>query len=562
MPPSLTARSPRAFAAVTLAAALLPVVGPAPGAALAAPPTAPAAPPVGANELAGDINFSVPSGTFQGQMTVSLSTRVANAQIRYTTDGSLPGANSPVYTGPLQLTRSTQLRAQAFVNGSPVGQPGTSLYIARSTNQAHDLPVLVLDNYGQGKPDRKYVDTAALLFEPVNGTTSFAATPTLASRAGIKLRGQSSATFPKAPYRVEFRDNQGDDLNLPLLGMPADADWVLRGPYPDKALIRDAFVYGLGRDLGLAAPRFAFVELYHNVDSGTLGPEDYQGVYLLTETIENAKHRLDLKQLRPDDVTPPAIEGGYIWKFDWMAAEEPILQCQGSPTTCWNYLEVVDPDPLQPAQRDWLTQHLQQFNDMLQRPDFADPQTGYRAWIDVRSFIDRLIIGELTREMDSYVRSAYFHKDRGGKIKAGPLWDFDLSFGVGGFFNNSQIAGWQYEQMRQPMTNNWYNRLMTDPAFVNEVRARWQELRRGILSDAQLNARIAALTAPLVNAAERNFQKWPILSSPWVSFFITPTAPTWQGQVDAMRDWMLRRAAWLDSSAGWGQPGWRADTAN
>src|SRR5690606_22254503 len=125
--------------------------------------------------------------------------------------------------------------------------------------------VLVLDNYGQGAPGREYVEAAALLFEPVSGTTSFAARPTLASRVAMRLRGQSSATFPKTPYRLEFRDSRDEDADLPVLGMPADDDWVLRGPYPDKALIRDAFVYSLGRDLGLAAPRFAFVELYVNL---------------------------------------------------------------------------------------------------------------------------------------------------------------------------------------------------------------------------------------------------------------------------------------------------------
>src|SRR5690606_8903253 len=119
----------------------------------------------------GDIHSSVPSGTFEGELWVSLSTSFAYAQIRYTTDGSMPTASSPVYSGPLRLTATTQLRAQAFVNGTPVGEPGTALYVARSGNPTHDLPVLVLDNYGQGAPGREYVEAAALLFEPVRGTT-------------------------------------------------------------------------------------------------------------------------------------------------------------------------------------------------------------------------------------------------------------------------------------------------------------------------------------------------------------------------------------------------------
>ncbi|WP_368660300.1 CotH kinase family protein [Verrucosispora sp. NA02020] len=426
------------------------------------------------------------------------------------------------------------------------------MYVAQNTSTAHDLPVVLIDSYGAGRPDREYIDAATMVFEPGGGTTSLAAAPTVATRAGFRLRGQSSATFEKTPFRLEFWDNDDDDADYPVLGMPADSDWVLRGPFTDKALIREAFVYDLGREMGLPAPRYAFAEFYLNTDAGPVGADDYMGVYMIVETIKNSKNRLDLKQLRADDRTLPRITGGYIWKFEWMAAEEPILPCTGPAATCWNYLEVADPSSLQPEQRDWLRNHIQEFHNVLRAPNFADPVSGYRAYIDVGSFIDQLIINELSREMDSYVRSAYFYKDRDTKIFAGPLWDYDLSFSVGGFFANDQTAGWQHQQVRQPVANDWFTQLLRDPAFVNEVRQRWQTLRRGLLSDASMQARINALSAPLANGAQRNFQRWPNLTTRMVSFFVTPTAPTWQGQVQVMRDWMLRRAAWLDSTAGWG----------
>ncbi|MFI7079543.1 CotH kinase family protein [Micromonospora sp. NPDC049903] len=508
-----------------------------------------------ADDLVGDIGFSVPSGTFQGAVTVALSTTVSGAQIRYTTDGNLPTSQSPLYSGTaLRFTRTTQLRAQAFVGQTASGAPGTAMYVAQNTTTAHDLPVVLIDSYGAGRPDREYFDATTMIFEPGGGTTSLAAAPTVATRAGFRLRGQSSATFEKTPFRLEFWDNDDDDADYPVLGMPADSDWVLRGPFTDKALIREAFVYDLGREMGLPAPRYAFAEFYLNTDAGPVAADDYMGVYMIVETIKNSKNRLDLKQLRADDRTLPRITGGYIWKFEWMAAEEPILPCTGPAATCWNYLEVADPSPLQPEQRDWLRNHLQEFHNVLRAPNFADPVSGYRAYIDVNSFIDQLILNELSREMDSYVRSAYFYKDRDTKIFAGPLWDYDLSFSVGGFFANDQTAGWQHQQVRQPVANDWFTQLLRDPAFVNEVRQRWQTLRRGLLSDASLQARINTLSAPLANGAQRNFQRWPNLTTRMVSFFVTPTAPTWQGQVQVMRDWMLRRAAWLDSTAGWGGP--------
>nr|WP_308441780.1 CotH kinase family protein [Micromonospora gifhornensis] len=428
------------------------------------------------------------------------------------------------------------------------------MYVARNTTTAHDLPVILIDSYGAGRPQRDYFDAATMIFEPGGGTTSLAAAPTVATRAGFRLRGQSSSSFDKTPYRIEFWDNDDDDADYPVLGMPADSDWVLRGPFTDKALIREAFVYDLGREMGLPAPRYAFAEFYLNTDAGPVGADDYMGVYMIVETIKNSKNRLDLKQLRADDRTLPRITGGYIFKFEWMAAEEPTLPCTGPAATCWNYLEVADPSPLQPEQRDWLRNHIQEFHNVLRAPNFADPTTGYRAYIDVDSFIDQLIVNELSREMDSYVRSAYFYKDRDTKIFAGPLWDYDLSFGVGGYFANDQTSGWQHQQGRQPLANDWFTQLLRDPAFVNQVRLRWQTLRRGPLSDAALQSRLNALSTPLTNAAQRNFQRWPNLSTRMIGPFITPTAPTWQGQVQYLRDWMLRRAAWLDSTAGWGGP--------
>ncbi|MDY7090251.1 MAG: CotH kinase family protein [Actinomycetota bacterium] len=511
----------------------------------------PAAPP--ATAAADDIAFSVPSGTFQGSVPVALSTTVPGAEIRYTTNGSPPTASSPVYAGqPLTLTGTTQLRAQAYANGTATGEPATALYVARAVDTQHDLPLMLLDVYGKGKPGREYVDAAAMVFDTTAGRTSLASTPAVATRSGIHLRGQSSAMFDKAPYRLEFRDGTGDDADYPVLGMPADSDWVLRGPFSDKSLVREALVYDLGREMGLATPRYRFVELYLNTDSQPVAADDYQGVYMLVETIKNSKNRLDLKQLDEDDTTLPKIAGGYIFKFEWLAAEEPILSCTGNAATCWNYLEVEDPSPLNTQQRAWLTQYLQQFHDMLHSSRVADPETGYRSWIDVKSWVDLVILNELSREMDSYLRSTYFYKDREGPIVAGPLWDYDLTFGTGGFFGNEQTAGWQYQQTRTPQANDWFQILLADTTFQNDLKARWQSLRQGLLSTASLNSRVDALTTPLTAAAQRNFQRWPNLSSRMIGPFVTDTSPTWSGQVQVMRNWMTQRAAWLDGPAAWG----------
>ncbi|MGD9156545.1 MAG: chitobiase/beta-hexosaminidase C-terminal domain-containing protein, partial [Bacillota bacterium] len=160
-----------------------------------------------AAELIGDIIFSAPSCTFNGQISVSLSSKISNAEIRYTTDGSVPTGSSTVYRNTLSFTATTQLRAQAFVNGAASGAMGTAIYIASSLEAKHDLPVLILDAYGGGKPGRDYQDVAFMLMELKNNEASLLQAPTIATRAGFHVRGQSSANFAKTPYRLELRDN-------------------------------------------------------------------------------------------------------------------------------------------------------------------------------------------------------------------------------------------------------------------------------------------------------------------------------------------------------------------
>lgn len=510
----------------------------------------------------GSVTYSVPSGAFEGTLNVTLSTSLAGAEIRYTTDHSVPTAASTLYTGtPIAMSATTQLIAQAFTQGVAVGEPEAGIYIARNFDAIHDLPVIVLDSYGTALPgqatsggkggatmaNNDFVNVALLSFEPSGGMTSLSATPRVASSAGFHIRGQSSANYDKKPYRVELRKVDGTDRDCAMLGMPGESDWVLHSPFPDKALIRNAFVYSLGPDMGLKAPRAAFAEVYVNSAARPLESSDYQGVYLLVETIKNQKDRLNLQQLKETDTTLPAIAGGYIFKFEWQVSDiGQKLVCPSGQQNCWDFLEVADPDPWNQRQQDFLTQYLRSFVTGLHSATPADPTTGYPAFMDVPSFVNQVILHELTRNLDAYTRSQYFYKDRDGKMNAGPLWDYDLTAGVGS--GNTALTGWQYESIasRFRTTADWFPVLIAEPTFKAAVIARWKELRQSSLSDAAVSARIVRLTTGLANGAQRNFQKWNNLTTARIGFFQTPTAATWDEQVKAMQSWLLGRMAWLD----------------
>lgn len=503
----------------------------------------------------GGVAFSVPTGLFAGSISVALTGAAPNAEIRYTLDRSLPSSTSPLYMGvPLTISRTTLLRAQVFLGGVPTGEASTAIYVARELQPVHDqLPVMVVDSYGTAmREDREYVATAVLTFEPATGGIDFAMPPSVASGAGLHLRGQSSLDFDKKPYRLEYRDADGSDRDCPMLQMPPEADWVLHAPFIDKALIRNAFVYSLGQDLRLPSPRAQLIELYVNTDNQPLAASDYQGVYLLVETIKNQKQRLDLRQLGPADVTEPDISGGYIFKLDFHVDEmDQEVRCPGGQSFCWNYLEVTDPQPWSSPQRDYITRHVSAFSDALHSAAPADPHSGYPAFIDIPSFVDQVIVQELVRNLDAYTKSQFFHKERNGKIFAGPLWDYDASAGVGHDRTdaNLSVEGWQHaaSARRYADSADWFPRLIADASFQNELRLRWQDLRRGVLGDAQVIARIGSITAGLGAAAERNFRRWNNLNDDRVGWFVTPSDPTWQGQVDSMQRWLLARMQWLDT---------------
>jgi hypothetical protein len=158
---------------------------------------------------------------------------------------------------------------------------------------------------------------------------------------------------------------------------------------------------------------------------------------------------------------------------------------------------------LQPEQQTWITNYIQRFHDALHGTDLANPQTGYPAYIDIDSFVNQVILNELAREPDSYIRSQHFYKDRDGKPCGSA--DYDLSYASFTGAGAPAVSGWQYQATFGGSGTDWFSKLMGDATFLAKVRTRWQSLRQGVMSDAQLVARLTALTTPLANAAQRNF---------------------------------------------------------
>src|SRR6185436_10125223 len=151
----------------------------------------------------------------------------------------------------------------------------------------------------------------------------------------------------------------------------------------------------------------------------------------------------------------------------------------------------------------------------LIRSDFTNPDSGCRKYFDTASMIDFFIASEVTRNVDAYRLSTYFYKDRdsrGGKINMGPLWDFNISMGNANYCEGDLSEGWAYRFNSYCGSNAhlvpfWWERLLEDSMFKNELKCRWKYLRQSTLSTASLVGAVDSVAALVDNAQQRNFKR-------------------------------------------------------
>ena len=419
-----------------------------------------------------------------------------------------------------------------------------------------DLPIVVINTNGQAIVDDPKINVSMGIIDHGPGNRNNVTDPfnDFEGTVGIEIRGSTSQRYPKKQYGVEVRDEAGEDLAVSLLGMPEESDWVLHAPYSDKSLMRNVLAYQLGRDLGHYAPRTKLCEVVLN--------GDYQGVYVLMEKIKRDKNRVDIAKLKEDDLSGDDLTGGYIIKIDkddsgteeqWASTYPPPYR-SGDQKIPFRY-EYPDEDDIAPEQKAYIQQYVKDFEDALASDNFTDPQEGYAQYIDVNSFIDLFIINEVSKDIDAYRLSTYMYKQKitdGGKLVMGPIWDYNFSFGNVDYCVDSGPEGLALDFSKLCpdeywLAPFWWERLLEDSTYSEQLAIRWAELRDKQLSTAQVMGHIDSV-ATLLNqeAQQRNFTRWPILGE-----FVWPNAyvgQTYQEEVDYLKDWTSRRLAWLDDT--------------
>ena len=491
---------------------------------------------VGFVEIAPKPEFSRLGGVYFSSISVGIMLpRGEDGVIRYTLDGEFPDEDSPAYSGPIEIAVSTQLRARAFQHGkspSLVTSEGYSFLGPSVQSFSSNLPLVVIDGLQEDIEEDDYSTMQMSVFDRgKDGRSRFTDTPTFTGRGGVKTRGSSTLDRPKKGYRIELRNQMDEDLDVGLLGMPADSDWILYGPYNfDQAMIRNALVYELSNQMGPYAVRTRFVEAFVKSDDQVLSMADFMGLFVLMEKIGRGKERVDIKRPSSGASEEGDLSGGYIFKIDRLGDDENGFRA-GHHDLVHVYPNERD---FTVAQSEWLTEYLDSFLAALASPSFTDPEKGYRAFIELDAWVEQHLLQEITRNPDAYRYSTFYTKPRGGKLRFGPAWDFDRAMRtntddewVG---RAARPTGWIWGG-----SYHWGKLMMDDPVYQRRFRQRGRELLSGVWSRANVYQQIDRFAAEIAEAQGRNHRRWGYLNP-----------EEWREEIALLKKWMSDRIDWLE----------------
>ena len=334
-----------------------------------------------------------------------------------------------------------------------------------------------------------------------------------ASSMEMKIRGRGNSTWmhPKKPFQMKFPEK------TEMLGMPADKKWIFLAEYSDKSLIRNKIAFDMGHLSSLDyTPQSVFAEVVIN---GV-----YNGTYNISQKVEESDHRVvlgdtgylleidQLERLDPDDV---------YFRTDrfLINIKEPETEYN---TEVYNYANNL----------------INEFENVLMGPDFADPESGYAKYIDIDSFIDWYLISEIVKNQDSKSFSSIFlNVIPGEKIKMGPLWDFDLAFGNVDYSECEHPTGFWVKD------HDWYARLFEDQEFLEKVKSRflyYRENQNFILD------KMDSYANQLKWSQYENDEKWDLFGR-----YVWPNPVVYdshQAEVDHLKAWYQERMDWLDAA--------------
>ena len=359
----------------------------------------------------------------------------------------------------------------------------------------------------------------------------------------IQIRGRGNTTWVegnvlKKPYQIKFEDKQE------ILDMPDDRRWVLLAEFWDRSMIRNKLSFEFGQISNFDySPQGRYVEvIFNGLPSGT---------YVIAQKVEESTNRVNIGdngylvemdqegRIKETDVYfTPQLFREKLWEtFTW------------NPNTVFN---IKEPKNIisQSAEYELIVNHVNNFESVLFGSEFKDEINGYRPFIDVDSFVDWYVINEIGKSVDAYgYASVFFNYVPGEKIKMGPIWDFDLSFG-----NADYSVSAFYVEGNHINQHPWFKRLLEDDYFRLRVQERFNfiygqkhdflnkidEFASHIDKSQKLNYDLYQNLGQLMwNHGEE--LSWKGNSSPETVF------ATYEEEVSYLKSWLRNRLDWMNN---------------
>lgn len=344
----------------------------------------------------------------------------------------------------------------------------------------------------------------------------------------VKGRGNSSFIFAKYGIKMEFQDK------VELFGMPRNRDWVLISNQRDKSLLRNYITYQLADNLDDEySPRSHFVEVFLN--------RKYMGVYQLVEHMKVAKNRINIPQndssfwIEKTTETTTGIEKD----DEGPDGEEKLFSTDKSIfISDLGYIFQIN-FPKEPSDYSvqLIQEHINNFETFLKSKKVYNMDS-VAHWIDVEDFIRYYMIQEFSKNLDgAFRRSVHLTWEKGSVIKMGPVWDFDLGYGLGSY-DKTSYDGWYVRKY------GWYRFLFKSDDFKTAVKQYWAEHKQEF---AALPDSVDAMVPKLSKAAKNEFKRWPVLDADDYWPFIGSYS-SYEEAADTLKAWIKRRYEWIDNS--------------
>lgn len=402
-----------------------------------------------------------------------------------------------------------------------------------------NLPIVVIETEnGQNIPDEPKIWAQMTIIHNGEGQRNFLSdkdnleSQDYSGLIGIEIRGSSSQVLDKKQYALTTFEDREDKDNVSLLGLPEENDWILNGLAFDPSLMRDYLSYQLTLKTGQYASRGIYCEMVLN--------GDYRGIYILQEKLKADDERIDINKIGAFDNTDDLVTGGYLTKADKTEGDD--FAAWNMPSNTGATVAFIHEVPKATEVTNFQNNYIEGVFwdlDRQSRDNNLSLEDGYPSIIDIPSFVDFMIINELASNVDGYQFSTFFHKDRNAKLRAGPVWDFNLTYGNDLFFwglDRSHTDVWQFDNGDNEGAMFWKQLFESQP-FRCYMTKRWHELTAEgqPLHPDSIFELMDEVILLLEEARPREQARWNTLGD-------------YEAHISEMKQWISERIQWLTTN--------------